>query len=247
MFAFFATAGHGGFMFSLWSAVTPSSFPTELLYFSVLYSFILHTWLSTSMWIPPSYPPLLHLWFCLTFWNVFMCPHQLCQHPFQGDLALPRADVIHKSIGNHAFLAKSAPRCCKALWSSQVSSDCLTSPALERRRSHLSGSGIRTEYISSFVTRIGLYLTLGEVHRRGWEEEEPEKCICPCVIWAESEARGGFQTQTIVTISYGPSVCFSKSRDLQIWSDHFCCHKGKTKVLYFKKEQPTLGSVSHCS
>lgn len=94
-----------------------------------------------------------------------------------------------------------------------MSSDSLPSPALERRRTNLAGSGIRTEQIFSFVVGTRLHLTLREVHRRGWGEGEPEKCICSCVIWAESEAWGGFQTQTIMTISYGHSVCFSNSRN----------------------------------
>ena len=174
-------------------------------------------------------------------------PPSTSSTPFLLWPPLPRADAIHWSTGNRAFLAKSAPGCCKELWSSQVSSDCLPSPAVETRLSYLAGSGTRREQISSFVVRTVLHLTLGEVHRRGWGEEESEKCLCSCVMWAESEARGGFQPQTIMAIAYGPRVCFSKSRDLKIWSDCFCCHKGKTKGLCCKKEQPNLGSVSHCS
>lgn len=161
------------------------------------------------MWLPPSYPPLVHLWFCLPFWNAITCLHQLCEHPFYGDTPLPRANAIHESIGKCAFLEKSAPGCCKALWSSQVSSDCLPPPALETRLSHLAVSGIWREQISSFVVRTGLRLTLGEVHRRGWGEEESEQILCSCVMWAESKTWGGFQPQTIMAAAYGTSVLAS--------------------------------------
>lgn len=221
MFAFFTSAGYYRFMFSLWSAVTPIAFPTELLYFSVLCSFILHTWLSISMWLPSSYIPLVDLWFCLPFWNAFTCPHQQHQRLFYGD-SLCTGLMQFMNLLETVFLEKSAAGCCKVLWSSQVSSDCLLPPAPETWPSHLAGSGISREQISSFVVRAGLHLTLWEVHRRGCGEEESAKCLVLCVMWTEGEARGGFQTQTIMSVACGPSVWLSHSRDLQIWSGFFC-------------------------